>query len=116
MAFPNNPSNNDTHTIGNKTFRWDGSVWRFQLQTNQRFLAWANVDISGGIVPTSYDNFNIDAITINTTDNDVEFEFTNDLADDAHDVFTKLTITEQTTSSITFTIPSNGRILFGVLE
>ena len=115
MPFPNNPSNNDTHTLDGKTYQWDGSVWRLQSIYNQKFIAWANVDISGGVAPASYDNFNIDTITISNTDNDVEFEFTNDLPSN-YDVFTKLSVTEQTASSITFTIPNNGKILFGVLE
>ncbi len=27
INFPNNPSVNDTHTVGNTTYTWDGTVW-----------------------------------------------------------------------------------------
>ena len=27
MAFPSNPSINDTFTLGNKTYTWNGNVW-----------------------------------------------------------------------------------------
>ena len=27
INFPNNPSVNDTHTVGGTTYTWDGTVW-----------------------------------------------------------------------------------------
>ena len=27
IDFPNSPSVNDTHTVGDRTWKWNGSVW-----------------------------------------------------------------------------------------
>lgn len=27
IDFPNSPSVNDTHTVGNRTWKWNGTVW-----------------------------------------------------------------------------------------
>lgn len=33
INFPDSPSVNDTHTVGNRTWKWDGTVWNLVLTT-----------------------------------------------------------------------------------
>ena len=33
IDFPNSPSVNDTHTVGNRVWRWNGTVWEVVRST-----------------------------------------------------------------------------------
>ena len=33
IDFPNAPSVNDTHTVGGRTWKWDGTVWSIVIPT-----------------------------------------------------------------------------------
>ena len=76
INFPNNPSVNDTHTVGSTTYTWDGTVWvtgsisspTFQLLTdttpqlggdldlnNKDITGTGDINITGIITATSFD-------------------------------------------------------------
>ena len=75
INFPNNPSVNDTHTVGSTTYTWDGTVWvtgsisspTFQLLTdttpqlggdldlnNKDITGTGDINITGIITATSF--------------------------------------------------------------
>ena len=49
MNFPNSPSENDTYTLGSKTWQYDGNAWFLTAKT----ITTANVPESGNLYFTN---------------------------------------------------------------
>jgi hypothetical protein len=47
IDFPNSPTIGETFTVGNRTWRWNGSTWIF-------IPAVIGINIDGGIPSTTY--------------------------------------------------------------
>jgi len=52
IDFPNSPSVNDTHTVGDRTWKWNGSVWGVVRATD---LLVGPTGVTGSTGPTGAD-------------------------------------------------------------
>ena len=51
LNFPNSPSLNDTHSVGDRTWKWNGTGWQL-LNSSQLF---SNATLDYGLITTASD-------------------------------------------------------------
>ena len=58
INFPTSPSVNDTHTVGNKTWKWDGVAWTFTTSTLYGATGpWGATGLTGATGPVGATGF-----------------------------------------------------------
>ena len=74
MNFPNSPSENDTYTLGSKTWQYDGNAWFLTAKT----ITTANIPESGNLYYTDVRAFaNLSSATTTSLTEGDNLYFTN---------------------------------------
>ena len=92
LSFPGSPSVNDTYTVGQRTWTWDGSIWSLSADTigsasvtssELASNAVTTAKIAANAVTQAKLASNLSAVTVTTTanrDTDITSPFTGQLA------------------------------------